>query len=66
MSIERIFSCDWRDCECHVRTAESRPPIFLTVTETPGQSLHFCTWDCLLKYAGEKPPVESGPLAEFG
>ena len=63
MAVERIFHCDWHDCECHVRTAESHPPIFLTVMEAPGQPLHFCTWDCLLRYAGEKPPVESGPLA---
>jgi hypothetical protein len=66
MSIERVYSCDWRECECHVRSAGTRPPIFLTVTEGSGQSLHFCTWDCLLRHAAEKPPAEVGPVAELG
>ena len=59
MSIERIFHCDWRDCAGHVRTVRRRPSSsFITVTESAGPPLHFCTWDCLLKFAGEKPPVE--------
>jgi hypothetical protein len=59
MSIERIFYCDWRECESHARTASSsRPVTFLTVTEGTGRSLHFCTWDCLLRHAAEKPPTE--------
>lgn len=58
MSIERIFYCDWRECERHVQTASSRPEPFITVTEGAGRSEHFCGWDCLLKHAGEKPPAE--------
>jgi len=58
MSIERIFCCDWRECEGHVRTAGTRPSSFITVTEGTGRSQHFCTWDCVLKHAAEKPPVE--------
>jgi hypothetical protein len=61
MSIERIFYCDWRDCEGHVRTASPRPRSFLTVTEGTGRSLHFCTWDCVLKHAADMPPVEVIP-----
>jgi hypothetical protein len=64
MSIERVYTCDWRECECHMRTSGDPRP-FLTITEAPGHSLHFCGWDCVLKYAGEKPPAEVGPIAEF-
>lgn len=46
MSIERIFYRDWRDCDCSVQTANTRPMSFLTVTEKEaGRSLHFCGWD---------------------
>ncbi len=60
MSIERIFYCDGPDCERHVRTALSRPQAgYVFVTEGgPDATLHFCNWDCVLKYAATKPPVE--------
>jgi hypothetical protein len=64
MSIERVFYCDWRECEGHVRTASPRPVDFITVTEGTGRSLHFCSWDCVLRHAAEKPPVETIPLVE--
>ena len=64
MSIERIFYCDWRECETHAQTASTRVVSFLTVTEGAGRSLHFCSWDCVLKHAAEKPPVEVVPFAE--
>jgi hypothetical protein len=35
------------------------PPLFLTVTNDTGDALHFCTWDCVLRYAAEKPPCET-------
>jgi hypothetical protein len=38
----------------------------MTVVEPSDQQLHFCSWDCLLKFAGEKPPVELFPLEEAG
>jgi hypothetical protein len=67
MSIERIFRCDWRECEGHIRTAMARPANgFITVTEQwPGRRAthHFCTWDCLLKFSAEKPPTEVVPWA---
>jgi len=34
----------------------------ITVTEEPGRSLHFCSWDCILKHAAEIPPVEVIPM----
>lgn len=62
MSIERIFYCDWRECDGHVQTARNRPKaMFLTVTGA-GRPLHFCSWDCILKHAAEKPPVEAIPV----
>ena len=59
MSIERVFYCDGPECEGHVRTVSARPQaVFVTVTESAGRSLHFCGWDCILKYAAKKPPRE--------
>lgn len=58
MSIERVFRCDGPECERHVQTVSPRPPVFLTVREG-SDSLHFCTWDCLLKHAASKPPSEA-------
>jgi hypothetical protein len=56
--IERVFYCDGPDCERHVRTAGPRASAFLTVTEGVGQSQHFCSWDCVLRFAADKPPTE--------
>lgn len=66
MSIERVYTCDWHECECHTRTTGNHPFPFLKVSEAPGRSLHFCTWDCLLRYAAEKPPSEISPVVELG
>jgi len=67
MSIERTFHCDWRDCDGHVRTAHTRPSGtgFITAEEHVEGStpLHFCSWDCLLRYAGEREPVETIPFS---
>ena len=43
MAIERVFHCDWRDCEGHVRTMRTQPASsFLTVTDhEAGDELHF-------------------------
>ena len=64
VAIERVFYCDWRECDHHAQTANPRPVVFLTVTERGGRALHFCSWDCVLKHAAEKPPVEVIPLAD--
>jgi hypothetical protein len=63
VSIERIFHCDGPECERHVQTADTRPPVFLTVTEDVDSDLHFCSWDCVLRFAAEKPPAEVVPMA---
>jgi hypothetical protein len=59
MTIERVYHCDGPDCEVHAKTAGDLPPTtFLVVTEDTGRSEHFCSWDCLLRYAATKPPTE--------
>jgi hypothetical protein len=64
MSIERIFYCDATDCQRHAHTVKTSAATFITVT-TAGRSLHFCSWDCLLKYAaGEAPVEELSPTAD--
>lgn len=66
MSIERVYYCDWRECENHARTAGDLPPAsFLAVREDADHSHHFCGWDCLLKFAAEKPPAEVIPADEL-
>jgi hypothetical protein len=65
MSIERVFYCDWRECEAHTRTINTRPGMsYLTVEEDADRTLHFCSWDCILKHAAEIPPVEVIPLRD--
>lgn len=62
MSIERVFYCDGPGCETHVKTASTRPATFILVTEEAGPSQHFCSWDCILRTAAEKPPTELVPV----
>ena len=74
MAIDRIYYCDAPPsadqpssdgddrCPTHARTADSGLPMgFLKVTgfERP---LHFCSWDCVLRYAAAQPPVERIPF----
>jgi hypothetical protein len=63
MSIERVFHCDGPECNRHVRTAAARATTIITVTEGAGRSLHFCTWDCVLRHAATKPPAEVDSLS---
>ena len=64
MSVQHTFACDGPDCERHVKTHGPQPPTFLTVTENPGYphepiaTLHFCGWDCALKYGATIEPEE--------
>ena len=63
MSIERVFHCDGPDCQVHIRTMAARPATgFLTATEQwPGRRAthHFCSWDCVLRFAAAKTPLEA-------
>ena len=62
MSVERIFHCDGPECEGHVRTMADFPSTGFIRTYERWPSFetehHFCTWDCLLRFAAARPPVE--------
>lgn len=59
VSIERTYYCDWRECEAHAKTAAMRLPMdFLSVKWGTARPLHFCSWDCVLRYAAEIEPSE--------
>jgi hypothetical protein len=61
MAVERVFHCDWRDCVTHVRTTLPHAPDFITIVERDPageRELHFHSWDCVLRYAGEMEPEE--------
>jgi hypothetical protein len=63
VSIDRIFYCDAADCERHVQTMDTHAPAgFLTVTGDHQGRHHFCSWDCVLKYAAAMEPIEIIPL----
>jgi hypothetical protein len=65
MATEAIYRCDWRDCECHARTLGAPPTTFIAVGEDAGRTTHhFCSWDCLLMFAGEMRPAEVIPIDE--
>jgi len=74
MSIERTFYCDAEGCERHVRTASltGRPSAnsgVIWVTDPGGhggRTLHFCSWDCILKYAAGQEPMEIIALRDGG
>jgi hypothetical protein len=64
--IERAFYCDGPGCNGHQRSIATRPgPSWVTVTENgSSRTLHFCLWDCVLKYAAAQEPVEIIPFGE--
>lgn len=77
VAIERTYYCDNPSCAedhpgetsepCHVRTATPPPYLpggIIEVREgSPSDvSRHFCSWDCVLKYAASIPPSEIIPL----
>jgi hypothetical protein len=66
VSIERIYFCDAPECEGHVRTAAVRPHGMIFATDTAGlaarRTLHFCSWDCVLRFAAGQPAVEVSPV----
>ncbi len=57
MSVERTFYCEGPECERHATTQQLRHPMFLTIIEEDAEH-HFCGWDCVLRYAGQKEPEE--------
>jgi hypothetical protein len=61
VAVERTFYCDGPDCEGHIRTMADFPSdgFIKTYERWPGFDAehHFCTWDCLLRFAAARPPV---------
>lgn len=70
MSVERIFHCDGPECDRNVQTQAEHPPTFVTTYEEPGfpheprNEMHFCSWNCVLKYAVKFEPPEIIPMHE--
>ena len=62
MALERTYHCDGPDCERHASTAAPPPHMpfhFLVILAEHANGrdeLHFCGWDCVLRYAGAKEP----------
>lgn len=53
--IERIYYCDGPDCEREWRKQAHRE-LEMPVITNAGPTLHFCGWDCVLKFAATKEP----------
>jgi hypothetical protein len=55
--IRSRYHCDGPDCERSASDAAQREVggRFLTITGY-GPTLHFCGWDCVLRYAGRIEP----------
>ena len=65
MSVEHLFHCDGPGCETNIRTQADEPGGgFITATERSGYShepdrtMHFCGWDCCMKFASTFEPPE--------
>lgn len=53
--IERVYHCDGPDCERHW-SAYAHRQLEMPVITNAGPTLHFCGWDCVLKYAATYEP----------
>jgi hypothetical protein len=64
MSVERVYHCDGPDCERHARIAvpDRLPTSFLLVTRHEDPDQHFCSWDCVLRFAAAKEPTDVFPV----
>lgn len=65
MAIERTFQCDGPDCDSHARTASTKAPKGFLVVTGDGGPMHFCMWDCVLRYAATKEPTEVIPAGSL-
>lgn len=50
------WHCDERGCDTWSRSPYTVG--FLKISPARGMELHFCCWDCVLKYAATKTPLE--------
>ena len=59
--IDRTYRCDGPDCTTHATTSGDQPVGFIVASErTPGPRYvrHFCSWDCVLRFAARIEPME--------
>jgi hypothetical protein len=62
VSLATSYACDGPDCQRHVKGNRSNTiPMgcgFITVMQhiTPYEQMHFCGWDCVLRYAATIDP----------
>lgn len=54
MTVERIFHCDGPGCQRH---GSDQYPGWIVIHDESGER-HFCSWDCVMKYAARFPPSE--------
>lgn len=66
MSVDRTFRCDGPECESFVMTTKDDAPDFITAVERfdAPSTFHFCTWDCVLRFAAQVEPSETIPLRD--
>jgi hypothetical protein len=67
VSVEHRYTCEVEDCNRNWSDqglgGGNLPPGLLYLRETQGDGeLHFCSWDCLLKFAAKFPPSETIPF----
>lgn len=54
--MSKAYHCDADDCDSW--TYHKRKHGFLTITgQGPGE-LHFCSWDCVLKFSAKFEPMD--------
>jgi hypothetical protein len=63
VSVERKYTCDSAECDTNWSDQglgdDNLPPHLIYVRETGDpHEVHFCSWDCVLKYAATFPPPE--------
>jgi hypothetical protein len=54
--VSKGFHCDWRDCDTW--TFQKKRHGFLTIHGQGFGTLHFCSWDCVLKFSAQFEPTE--------
>lgn len=69
MTLTYVVHCDKPECDGHQSYIRERsmPPEWVEVHWwglEGAKVLHFCSWDCVLAYAGTQPPVLTIPFDE--
>lgn len=53
--MSKAYHCDGEDCDSW--TYHKKNHDFLTVKGQGGGALHFCSWDCILKFSAKFEPI---------